>query len=100
MFDFEDEFDIFDQILSPEALLGDLGSPSLAQSSPHQEATNTSGDIGIQHKQRSTLQELLESQSGRDALEKVAQTKLPPSPPTQPPRADPIDYKRKKGGKR
>ena len=59
--DSEDEFNIVDQTLSPEALLGDLGSPSLAQPSPHQEAANTSGDMGIQRKQRSTLQEFLES---------------------------------------
>ena len=33
--DSEDEFDIFNQILSRKASLGDLGSPSLVQSSSH-----------------------------------------------------------------
>ena len=34
-FNSKDEFEIFDQILSPKALSGDLRSPSLAQSSLH-----------------------------------------------------------------
>ena len=51
--------------------------------------------MGIQRKQRSTLQELLESQPGKDVPEKVAQTKLPHPPPIQPPRIDPVDHKRK-----
>ena len=79
--DSEDEFDVFNQILSPEASSGDLGFPSLAQSSPHQEAASTSNEMGIQHKQRPTLQELLESQ------------------PAQPTRTDPTDHKRKREDK-
>ena len=93
--DSENELDVFDQILSPEALPGYLNSPSSTQSSPHQKATNTSGDMGIQRKQRSTLQELLESQPGKDVPEKAAQTKLPPPPPIQPPRIDLVYHKRK-----
>jgi len=61
---FEDEFDVFEQILSLEALPSDLGSSFSAQSSSHQEAANTSDEMGIQHKQRSSLQELLEAQLG------------------------------------
>ena len=97
--DFEDEFDIFNQILSPEASPGDLGFPSLAQSSPHQEAASTSNEMGIQRKQRSTLQELLESQPGGKASRKVAQTRLPTPSPAQPTRTDPTDHKRKREDK-
>ncbi|XP_030931098.1 uncharacterized protein LOC115956982 [Quercus lobata] len=52
--------------------------------------------MGIQQKQRSTLQELLEFQPGWNALEKAAYTKLPPPPPTQTLRADLADHKRKR----
>ena len=52
--------------------------------------------MGIQHKPRSTLQKLLESQPGANALRKAAQTKLPTLPPTQPLRSDPVDHKRKR----
>ena len=97
--DFEDEFDVFNQILSPVASLGNLGFPSLAQSSPHQEATSTSDEMGIQRKQRSTLQELLKSQPGRKVSGKVAQTRLPTPPPAQPTRTDPTDHKKKREDK-
>lgn len=49
----------------------------------------------IQHKARSTLQELLESQARGNALGKVAQTKLPTPPPNQPFQVNPADHKRK-----
>ena len=52
--------------------------------------------MGIQRKQRSTLQELLESQPGRDTPRKVIQTKFPTPPPTQPLRANPVDHKKKR----
>ena len=84
--DSEDDFEVFNQPLSLDASLGDLGqsSPSPSQSSHHQGSTPIPDDIGIQRKQRSTLQELLESQLGRDASEKAAQIKVPIPPPTQP----------------
>ena len=53
--DSEDEFGIFNQILFQEASYNDLGSSSLAPASPYQEASDTSGDIGIQREHRSTL---------------------------------------------
>ena len=53
--DFEDEFGIFDQILFREASSVDLGLPSLASTSLYQEAPDTSTDMGIQCKRRSTL---------------------------------------------
>ena len=52
--------------------------------------------MGIQHKPRLTLQKLLESQPGGNALKKAAQTKLPTPPPTQPLQSDPVDHKRKR----
>ena len=79
--DFEDEFKVFNQPLSPKASTGDLGPPFTAQSNQNQEVTEISDDMGIQRKPRSTLQELLESQPRGNALGKAAQTKLPtPSP--------------------
>ena len=94
--DFEDEFEVFNQPLSPEASTGDLGHPSPVQSSYNQEVASILDDMGIQCKQRSTLQKLLESQPRRDALGKAAQTKLPTLPPTQPLRHEPADLKKKK----
>ena len=61
VFDSEDEFDIFNQPLSPEVSSGNLGFSSPAQFSHYQEAANTLDEMGIQHEQSSTLQELLES---------------------------------------
>ena len=97
----EDKFDIFNQILSLEASPG-LDSLSLASSSPYQEATDTSSDISIQRRQRSTLQEFLESQLGRDAPRKAPQTMLSTPPPTQPFWTDPADHimKREEKGKK
>ena len=60
--DSEDEFEVFNQPLSPEASTGDLDHPF----------TSILDEKGIQHKPRSILQELLESQSWRDAPGKVA----------------------------
>ena len=70
--DFEDKFDVFNQPLSPKASTGDLRLPFPSQSSHHRGSISMLDDMGIQRKQRSTLQELLESQPGRDAPEKVA----------------------------
>ena len=44
----------------------------------------TPEDMGIQHKPRSTLQELLESQPGENAPGMAAQTRLPTPPPPHP----------------
>ena len=93
---FEDEFNVFNQILSSKALPGDLSSASSAQFNFHQEEVNTSDEMGIQRKQRSTLQELLESQPGGHAPRKTPQTRLPTPLPIQPLRADLADHKRKR----
>ena len=86
VFDSEDEFDVFNQPLSSEASTGDLEWPF----------TPILDEMGIQLKSRSTLLELIESQPGRDTPKKVAQTKPPTFPPTQPLRHDPTDLKRKR----
>ena len=54
------------------------------QSSP---SPNIPEDMGIQRKPQRSLQELLESQPGRDEAGKPAQPKLPPPPPKSPLRA-------------
>ena len=48
--DSEDQFNNFNQPLSPEVSLGDLGFSSPAQSNHYQEAANTSDEMGIQRK--------------------------------------------------
>ena len=52
--------------------------------------------MGIQHKQRSTLKELLESQPGENVPGKVPQTRLPTPPLAQPLRLELADLKRKR----
>ena len=52
--------------------------------------------MGIQRKQRSSLQDLLESQPGKDAPGKVAQSKLPTPPPALPLQLEPAGLKRKR----
>jgi len=47
VFDFEDEFDVFNEKLSLETFPGDLSSPSSTQPNPLQEPADTSVDIGI-----------------------------------------------------
>ena len=60
--DFEDEFEVFNRVLSPKALNLDLGPPF----SP------IIDKIGIQRKPKSSLLDLIESQPGRDVLGKAA----------------------------
>ena len=55
-----------------------------------------SDEMGIQRKQRLTLQELLESQLGKDAPTKVPMTRLPTPPLALPLQANPVDQKRKR----
>ncbi|KAK9989227.1 hypothetical protein SO802_029466 [Lithocarpus litseifolius] len=89
--DSEDPFEAFNQPLSPEV------SKSIPKD--REESARCVEDMWIQRKPRSILQELLESQPGRDGPGKVAQSK-PPAPPTiPPPRADPPKHKRKREDK-
>ena len=64
---FEDEFEVFNQALSPETSTFDLSHPFIL----------ILDEMRIQRKPRSTLLNLIESQPGRDAPGKVAQTKPP-----------------------
>ena len=94
--DSEDEFEVFNQPLSPKASTSDVGHPFPTQSSHHQGVTSIPDDIGIQCKPRSTLQELLKSQPEGNSPRKVAQTRLTTPPPTQPFRPEPANLKRKR----
>ena len=58
----KDEFEVFNQILSPEVSNPNLGPPF----SP------LIDEMGIQHKPKSSLLDLIKSQPGRDALGKAA----------------------------
>ena len=77
--DSEDEFEVFNRALSPDIPNPDLGPPFFP----------IIDEMGIQRKQKTSLLDLIESQPGRDAPGKMAQTKLPtPSQtklPTPPP---------------
>ena len=59
--DSEEEFVVFDQPLSLESQVGNLSHPSPVQANNLQEDIPIPEEMGIQRKQRSTLQELLES---------------------------------------
>ena len=90
-------------------LTNDLGQFSQSPSSHAESATTLTSEIGIQKKQRPTLQELLESPHEGKAPRKTAQTqlptppaawtRLPTSPPAQQTHADPVDHKRKREDK-
>ena len=82
--DFEDEFEVFNRALSPKISYPDLG-PSFSP---------IIDEMGIQHKPKSSLLDLIESQPGRDAPGKVAQTKSPAPPPALPPQAAELKRKR------
>ena len=66
----DDKFEVLNQVLSLETSTLDLGDPF----------TPILDEMGIQRKPTSNLLELIESQLGRDASWKAAQTK-PPTPP-------------------
>ena len=97
--DSEEEFVVFDQPLSLESQVGNLSHPSPVQANSLQEDIPIPEEMGIQRKQRSTLQELLESQPGGKSSGKTAQTWLPTLPPAQHTRADHADHKRKREDK-
>jgi len=70
--DSDDIYEVFNQPPSPVTTTSDLDQFSQLQSSDIEGAVTLSNEMGIQWKQRSNLQELLESQLGRDAPEKSA----------------------------
>ena len=67
---FEDEFEVFNQDLSPETSVIDLG--------PH--FLPIIDEMGIQCKSKSSLLELIENQPGRDAPRKIVRLKSPTPP--------------------
>ena len=71
----KDEFEVFNQDLSPETSVTNL-SPQL---SPKID------EMGIQRKPKSNLLELIEKQPRRDELGKTAHSKPPTPPPALPP---------------
>ena len=83
--DSKDEFEVFNQDLSPETSVTNL-SPQL---SPKID------EMGIQRKPKSNLLELIEKQPRRDELGKTARSKPPTPPPALPP-PQPADLKRKR----
>ena len=99
MSDSQDEFEVFNQPLSPENTSADL---------VHQQEVGiiTLDGMGIQRKSKRSLLDLIESQPGKDTPRKSAQPQLPPPPPPKlplpplqpslPPRAKPVDPKRKR----
>ena len=87
----KDDIDVFNQPLSPEAPVGDLGDPFPVQTDHAQEEAAIPADMGIQRKQRTGLLEVMESSVGCKAPEKPSQAKLPPLPPIQP-----ANHKRKR----
>ena len=97
--DSNDLYEVFDQPLSPETSTGDLSQSFQPLPSHFEEVASLEDEMGIQRKPRSTLQKLLQSQSGKDAPTKAPQTRLLTPPPTQPLRTNPIDPKRDDKGK-
>ena len=87
--DSEDEFEVFNRALSPKISYPDLGSPF----------SLIIDKMGIQCKPKSSLFDLIESQPGRDAPEKAAQTKSLAPPPALPPQAIELKRKREPKGK-
>ena len=94
--DSEDDFEIFNQPLSPETPSGDLGHTPPTKASQAQGNSPLLEDMGIQRKLKAGLLAVMESEAGDKVLEKATQAKLPPLSPTQPLRADPADHKRER----
>ena len=69
--DLDNLYKVFDQPLLPETSTGDFGQFSQPLPSHFEEVASSKDEMGIQRKSRSTLQELLESQPGRDAPTKA-----------------------------
>ena len=67
MSDSEDDFDIFNKPLSPEAPIGDLDDLFPVQTNHAQEEATILADMGMQRKQRTGLLEVMESSTGGKA---------------------------------
>ena len=96
--DSSNEFEVFNQPLSPKSTSADLDYQQ-------QVDVITSNEMGIQRKSQRSLLDLIESQSGKDASGKSTQPKLPPPPlksplplpqPSLSSRPELVDLKRKR----
>ena len=73
-----DEFGVFDQVDLSEDPSSDLGNPSLTEADLL--GASSQAEMGFERKSPTSLLDLIEGQSGKDALGK-SQSKLPPPPP-------------------
>ena len=87
--DSKDDFEVFNQALSLETSTSDLG----------QSFSLTLDEMGIQHKPRSSLLDLIESQPGKDAPGKAIQSEPPTPPSTLPFQPTDLKIKREPKGK-
>ena len=85
----EENFEVFSYLQSSKVLVEGFSYSPSTQVSQIQE------DIGIQHKPRASLMEVIESLVGRKAPEGAAQTKLPSLPISHDPQQELGDKKRK-----
>lgn len=97
--DSEDDFEVFNQPLSPEITLDDLGHSSPIRSNQQLGDNPNPNNMGIQCKPKTSLLDLIESQLGKDAPGKATQNKPSPPQPTLPFRLEPADLKRKRESK-
>ena len=78
----DDDFEVFNQPESPEVPVGDFSHLPSAQVSQTQGYPSILEAMGIQCKPRTSLLEVMKSQTGGKAPEKTTQAKLPPLSPT------------------
>lgn len=74
-FEDEDEFEVFNQYQSSEALTKDFSHLPLAQVSQIPEDPSIPEAIWLQRRKRNSLHDLLESQAGGNVPKKIAQPK-------------------------
>ena len=77
----EEEFGVFGQVDLSEDPSGNLGDPSLTEVDLL--GTSSQAEMGFKRKPPTSLLDLIEGQSGKDAPRK-SQPKLPPPPPPKP----------------
>ena len=76
----EDEFGVFDQTSLSEDPSSDLGYPSLIEADLLSTGTSSQAEMGFKRKPPTSLLDLIEGQSGKDAPG-MPQSKLLPPPP-------------------
>nr|POE71579.1 hypothetical protein CFP56_12804 [Quercus suber] len=93
--DSKKDFEVFNQIQSPEPPVVDFSHLPPAQVSIVQEVPNVLDAMVLQRKAKTSLLELLESHAGGNVPEVAIQTKPLTPPPTKTSQPDPTDKKRK-----